>query len=395
MRKIISFMLVLGLLMASFGVVVAADETATFKDVVGTKYEDAVTELVGKDIISGYPDGTFRPYATINRAEVCVLIVKLLGVSESDMKKAPASGFPDMGGHAWALDYVNYAASQGIISGYTDGTFRPDGDITYAEIASMLVRALGYKAGDLQGTWPDNFMNKAKELGLMVGIYGSANEEAIRGDVALMVQKALWLLYGMPEENPLANYSGRAFGILLSVAQVLDDKGNVVDEYEFLFGSRVLHLKTNGKVSSPDAATIDNMLNAGMIVGLQMNNGVVTKWGHSGETPTPFDGLGIVKGFENLAGDWNGVVEAKNYVIKVKGAVSGRELFTILEDASIYVAKEENDIITGYKSGSFRDIKNAVSGEPVNHVRIYSITGNNKLIGEIVVVCTKPGAVAN
>ncbi len=399
MKKTVSFILVLSLVVASF-VFAAATDAAGLKDLAGTKYEDAVNELVNKGIVTGYPDGTFRPDSSINRAEACIIAVKLLGIPESGLDSATSNNFPDMAGYGWAERHINYAAENGIISGYTDGTFRPGGNVSYAEMASMLVRALGYKAEDLQGSWPANFMDKAAELGLLRGVYGKANEKAIRGDVALMSQKTLWELDGADDgvdedednagkvDNPLSDFSGRAYGILLSVSSVLNDEGKTVDEYEFLFGSKVLYLKTNGKVGRPDSDVIDIWHAEGTLTGLQMSKGVVTKIGSSDEDPG-FAGIGSPSGFEDLTATdsalkWAKVKEYDNQVIvtteKYGPAGKERDAFSVLDDASIFVAVVKNGIIESYKAGSFKDIKKD------KFVRIFSVTGKNEGVGEIVIV---------
>lgn len=386
MKKILSFAIITSLLLASFAFAFAdnGEENAevvkppvnvNLKDINGTKYEAAVKDLIRAGIVDGYPDGSFRPKNNITRAEACKIVINLLGVEEGDLESAPANKFPDMYATnwdwSWAMGAINYAASQGVINGYPDGTFRPAGEVTYAEMVSMLVRALGYKANELRGAWPNNFMDKATELGLLKGVYATANEKAIRGDVALVGQKTLWELEDgvLVNDNILAEYSGLVYGVLHDISLVINDQGRGVYEYEFLFGSRKIKLQTDKRGDRPDAKTISGWLENGTLVALDLRDGVVKKMGTSTEDPA-FASLGKISGFEVLP------EEAKGQWIKVEDI----EDFQVLEYASIYVAQVKSGKIIGYKGGSLKDItKNSL-------VKMYSITGKNPGVGEIVFV---------
>lgn len=105
-------------------------------------YADAVRELCGFSLLSGYADGTFRPDATITRAEFVTLLARFphdgIGVSRE---------FTDVPASHWAHEAVQTALAQGWTGGYPDGTFRPDARITRAEAVTMLGRVLG-REGD-------------------------------------------------------------------------------------------------------------------------------------------------------------------------------------------------------------------------------------------------------
>ena len=86
MRKFVSIMLALALILSSFTLAFSAD---SLKDVEGTEYQEAVNGLAEKGVIEGYPDGTFRPESTITRAEACVIVVlcQMLGLNPVRLKK--------------------------------------------------------------------------------------------------------------------------------------------------------------------------------------------------------------------------------------------------------------------------------------------------------------------
>ena len=132
-------------------------------DIAGTGYEAAVSRLLEEGIVSGYKDGTFRPENSVTRAEVCAMIIKAGG--QSAVADGAAGAFSDLSGSAWAADFINAASDAGIVSGYKDGTFRPKNNITYNELSSMLVKAAGVSSKDITGGWPAGYIDKATELG--------------------------------------------------------------------------------------------------------------------------------------------------------------------------------------------------------------------------------------
>lgn len=185
MRKVLSFVLVLALVLGSFSMAFAAAPS----DVVGTDSEEAVTVLTELGVVTGYADGTYKPEGIVTRAEMATLLVKALGLADYVTATA-SSSFTDMAGYGWAQGYIAYAQSLGLVKGYGDGTFKPGATVSYDEAATMIVRALGYTDVSLPGTWPANYVVKAKALDILKGIQaGPAG--ANRGDIAQMLYAAL------------------------------------------------------------------------------------------------------------------------------------------------------------------------------------------------------------
>jgi len=110
----------------------------TFPDVqAGYWVDKPISMLAMSKIITGYPDGTFRPEGNITRAEMCTLLMKTLSAESSRI--APAK-FSDLNNKHWAFNYISQAAALGIVKGYPDGGFRPNGKITRAEGLAMVAR---------------------------------------------------------------------------------------------------------------------------------------------------------------------------------------------------------------------------------------------------------------
>lgn len=112
-------------------------KTNRYSDVAATSwYNTAVSTLSSMGIITGYPDGTFRPNAAITRAEFAAIAARF----DSNGDKTTAK-FSDIANH-WAKDEISIAYNNGWITGYPDGTFGPQRDITRAETMTLVNRVL-------------------------------------------------------------------------------------------------------------------------------------------------------------------------------------------------------------------------------------------------------------
>jgi hypothetical protein len=185
MKKVLSLVLVIAMILSSFSFAFAAN----FEDVEGD-YEKAINTLVGLGVVTGYEDGTFKPERIVTRAEMAKLIVEILGYG--DLVAGSKSNFADTQGH-WADSWIALAAGRGLVVGTGDGNFTPDRQVSYDEAITMIVRALGYTddCNELKGmTWPTNFKVKAADLKLTkdVKIVGTG---ADRGGVAQLLFNAL------------------------------------------------------------------------------------------------------------------------------------------------------------------------------------------------------------
>lgn len=125
--------------------------TGGFSDVTaGQWFAPYVAFAQRYGIVNGYLDGTFRPEAAIGRAE----LVKLLCAYESQGLSGGTSSFSDVAGDHWAAAEIAHGAAQGWINGYPDGTFRPDASITRAEAVKVINAALGRVPADANAASP-------------------------------------------------------------------------------------------------------------------------------------------------------------------------------------------------------------------------------------------------
>ena len=123
-------------------------------------YNTPVSTLSAMGIVRGYEDGSFRPNASITRAEFAAIAVRFF---ESDAVNYEEGLFTDIAGSEWFADAVQAAKDHDIIGGYPDGTFKPNNPITRAEACSIVNRttkrvpdADHLLALDEMRNWPDN-----------------------------------------------------------------------------------------------------------------------------------------------------------------------------------------------------------------------------------------------
>ena len=192
MKKVLSIVLSLVMVICMMPVMAfAATSNAAYSDISGEKCEGAVNVLDALGVVDGYEDGTYRPDQTVTRAEMAKLIITALGVA--DYASATNSSYSDMALAQWAIPYVEYATNLNIVEGVGGGRFSPGNPVTYEQAATMIVRALGFtdECNEMNGTWPAIYVQKATALGLFNNVSNGGSTGANRGDIAVMLYNAL------------------------------------------------------------------------------------------------------------------------------------------------------------------------------------------------------------
>ncbi len=186
-KRILALFLIMTLAFGAFTFVTAAPE-----DVIGTDCEDAVSRLTALGIITGYPDGTYRPEQPVTRAEFAKIIIGALGIGDAALYAAGPTKFPDVPASHWASGYINVASDTGIINGYPDGTFLPERSVTFAEAVKMIVAGLGYTPmAETIGGYPGGYLAVAAEKDITDGVNVVGSISANRGSIAMMVDNSL------------------------------------------------------------------------------------------------------------------------------------------------------------------------------------------------------------
>ncbi len=144
-RTLPSFLVITAILISS----VSAD-AAAFIDTQSTPYAIAYEYLSRNQILSGYSDGTGRPYAQINRAEVLKVILSMRSEDKAIVDRVrknlpPLPLFSDIDQRSWYAPYVEAGFERSIVKGYPDGSFQPARAVTVEESIALLLRAYGEK----------------------------------------------------------------------------------------------------------------------------------------------------------------------------------------------------------------------------------------------------------
>ena len=164
-----------------------------FNDIVESHWAyNYILDLTDRGIISGYADSTFRPSTTITRAEFAKMMCLTMGWEPAN----PATpSFTDVAKDSWAYRYIETAKANGVIGGYQDGTFKPTKQITRAEIAKIVVGTLNLPTGDstltdIDSHWAKDLINSCVKAGIVSGYQDGSfkpNNTATRAEAAKMV----------------------------------------------------------------------------------------------------------------------------------------------------------------------------------------------------------------
>lgn len=151
----------------------------------------AANQLFKLELYRGYEDGTLRLDNNLTRAQLTALFIRILGYDKKEVA-GDAKNFSDVKDKFWAKKDISKAIKLKLVSGYPDGTFKPEKNIVYAEFLALVINVIK-KNQNLEGSWPDNYINRAVELGIVKANKYEPNKPVTRGEVA----EILWdvLLY--------------------------------------------------------------------------------------------------------------------------------------------------------------------------------------------------------
>jgi len=168
---------------------------------------DYIRACVNAGIVSGYPDGTYRPTLPVTRDQMAVFISRALAGGDANVPTGPATAtFGDVPTSFWAFKYVEYARAQGVAGGYDDGTYRPAVPVDRGQMAVFVARAIaggdsGVPTGPSTATFPDvptdywafRYIEYIKNQGVTGGYPDGTYRPAVvvtRDQMAVFVQRA-------------------------------------------------------------------------------------------------------------------------------------------------------------------------------------------------------------
>jgi len=164
---------------------------SSFPDVdEDAEYSEAVEYLRDVGIMRGDDKGNFNPNNTVTRAEMATIICNMLG--ETDGIEKTGGLFTDVPESHWASGYIEKAASLEIISGYGDGRFGPDDEVTYEQALTMIIQSLNLGSEAIAaGGYPDGYIYIANEYGYTEGLTIAKGTPLKRWQVSVILHNAL------------------------------------------------------------------------------------------------------------------------------------------------------------------------------------------------------------
>ncbi len=232
-------------MMFSLCAIGASAAETSFTDDDEITYNQAVQILSELGVITGYEDGSFQPEGTLTRAEACAIIVRLLNMENA----TGVSTFTDTQGH-WAENYIAYCVGAGIVAGYGDGTFGPDDTLTGYAWEKMVICALGYDADyeSMTGVnWTIGVATLAKKMNLEKGLATVAMNNDVSRDVAAKLAYNGMLKSVVTFHSNISTVtSGDVSVSINSGAYYTNYDGTDVDAYD---GSNILEVYWNATVT--------------------------------------------------------------------------------------------------------------------------------------------------
>ncbi len=228
-----------------------------FTDVDPSHYcYEAVTNIKNLGIITGYDDGSYKPDNPISRAEMATVMCLM---NTDGISHNASREFTDVPSTHWATEFIKTASQKKIIVGSGNGLFRPNDNVTFEEAVKMTIMATGKGENITPGKsdWSKAYLEIAEATGITKNVKGKKGEFATRADVAVMINNALEIM----ENNNIMLYSKPLYNtdtnIPLNVSFVLD-------QTVFLKDNSVYH-KELAKASLMLSMTAYSHINTGTV----------------------------------------------------------------------------------------------------------------------------------
>lgn len=307
--------------------------SAWFSDVPeNAAYRDALNRLTSLGIVAG--QDKFNPDSPLTREQFAKMICSAAGLdSLADSMKGPTD-FPDVSASAWSSGYINAATSKGYITALSDGKFHPTQAITFSQLCTILVKSLGYNIAELPGTWPNNAVAKAYDLGLTDGI-------SLKNDAAVPRWAAVTMVDRFLDTNMKQNAAGS------TTQTFMESTGNFTKCIVFGDSSTMSSL-TKGQVST-NKGTYNNPSNIKLELGSENyiveKNGNITKAsGQSSVLKVSVDQVAENKVYYKVGDSTQSIVLPDNIIYYYQGKeIKLADLSTILKKSASIVFNYNSD----------------------------------------------------
>ncbi len=149
-------------------------------------YYEAISYVYEAGIVEGYSDGTYQPEISINRAEFTKILIEAAHPGEATFSEGC---FSDVPSSEWYAPYVCFAKVYNIVSGYEDGSFKPDQYINVAEALKITLETYFGNIPDTNGEWYQKYWDYAESNGYLLSAWDSPAQELTRGEMAELIYR--------------------------------------------------------------------------------------------------------------------------------------------------------------------------------------------------------------
>ena len=336
LKRALSLALALVMVLSMMVVGASAVSVDDFSDGADIVNKEAVTVLATLNVINGKEDGSYDPTGNVTRGEMAKMICVILnGGKDPVLGETLTNSYTDTTSH-WAKNYIEYCTNQGIVAGKGDGTFDPNGNVTVAEAAKMVLVALGYNAGVenyVGANWQINVDGRANPLGLYDDLsYTTTSAELTRDNAAQMLYNAL--------DVHMVTYdyiiTGTAENALTTKPQINDtDKGTLLEE-------KFDAVKVEGVVVANEVANLESGADKGAALDanrtrIDIDEDADQKWYTGTQTfkvPSTIDDLGRY---------------VSVYVKRENNSTNAQVLGSV-------IVSEDNKVVTDYSADPIEDV---------------------------------------
>lgn len=240
-------------------------------DITGHYFEKDMRILIEKGILGGYGNGVYKPDNPVTRAEFAQLVVKTLDLHPVEMAQfsiasVAEQAFSDVPQDKWYYSSIYAAVEAGIVSGYPDGTFKPNNKITRQEMASMIMRAVdsrGVASKPVTLTFTDknkigkvfvDAVQRAVSLEIMSGSYNKFNPTIAtpRGQAAAVLNRMSRII-APPKglEYKIASFNSDGSPLVIREFTTFQQAKNNVDSNQVVLrGDKIAYMKSGMAVAS-------------------------------------------------------------------------------------------------------------------------------------------------
>ncbi|MDR3767421.1 MAG: S-layer homology domain-containing protein [Butyricicoccus sp.] len=387
---------------------------AAYTDQADIQATEAVDTLNALGVMTGDPDGSFRPNDTITRAEACRMIytIRSGGNDDASAYAGMQTTFTDVPNDAWYAGYVKHCQSVGIVSGKSSTIFDPNANVTGVELALMCLRVMGYdpeKANIGGSTWSTTTIGLATEAGLLEDFNATVTNDCPR-------QYAAQLMYNMlnadtvrwsddangyvKDEQRISGTTlteyitvGEKYMSLIKVTGTLLASGKVglngaASEEALALDEDSLSAADAGKAYSFDDVTTDysDMIGQTVQVLYKEKNDKNTVYGVFATDDNKVNISTTANNLESVSGEDKIKVDGTNYTVNYKGGAGNDEL-------PIYVVKANgtSTIVddTVYTVKNATNLKSAIDTLDDNGVDVQVISNDGDSKVDMIIVFDK------